>query len=72
MGTCYQPIERTPRQIDQDIALMKGAGFNVVRMGIVKCCYSPGTAPFPSFWNPPGNRATTSMCWRSLFPLMSF
>jgi len=33
VGTCYQPIERTPEEIDQDIALMKRAGFNVVRMG---------------------------------------
>lgn len=33
VGTCYQPIERTPEQIDRDIALMKRAGFTVVRMG---------------------------------------
>jgi hypothetical protein len=26
VGTCYQPIERTPEQIDQDIARMKRAG----------------------------------------------
>src|SRR5579859_7408823 len=33
VGTCYQPIDRSPEQIDQDIAIMKRAGFNVVRMG---------------------------------------
>jgi beta-galactosidase len=33
VGTCYQPVDRTPDQIQRDIALMKEAGFNVVRMG---------------------------------------
>ncbi|WP_343732808.1 beta-galactosidase [Duganella sp.] len=33
VGTCYQPVDRTPEQIRNDIALMKQAGFNVVRMG---------------------------------------
>ena len=33
VGTCYQPIDRSPEQIDHDIAIMKRAGFNVVRMG---------------------------------------
>jgi hypothetical protein len=33
VGACYQPIDRTPEQIDGDIAIMKHAGFNVVRMG---------------------------------------
>src|SRR5581483_6566773 len=33
VGTCYQPIERTADEIDHDIALMKKAGFNVVRVG---------------------------------------
>ena len=33
VGACYQPIDRSPEQIDQDIAIMKRAGFNVVRMG---------------------------------------
>lgn len=33
VGACYQPIDRSPLQIDQDIAIMKRAGFNVVRMG---------------------------------------
>ena len=33
VGTCYQPIDRTPQQFDEDIAIMQRAGFNVVRMG---------------------------------------
>jgi beta-galactosidase len=32
VGTCYQP-DRSSEQIDRDIAIMKRAGFNVVRMG---------------------------------------
>ena len=30
VGACYQPIDRSPQEIDNDIAWMKGAGFNVV------------------------------------------
>jgi beta-galactosidase len=33
VGTCYQPVDRSPAQIKRDIALMKAAGFNMVRMG---------------------------------------
>ena len=33
VGTCYQPVDRSPEQIRQDIALMKQAGFTMVRMG---------------------------------------
>lgn len=33
VGTCYQPVDRTPEQIHRDIALMKKAGLSVVRMG---------------------------------------
>ena len=33
VGTCYQPIDRSPEQIRQDIAIMNAAGFNMVRMG---------------------------------------
>jgi beta-galactosidase len=33
VGTCYQPIERSPEEVDRDIALMRKAGFNVVRLG---------------------------------------
>jgi len=33
VGTCYQPVDRTPDQIHRDISLMKRAGFTVVRMG---------------------------------------
>jgi beta-galactosidase len=33
VGSCYQPIDRSPEEIDRDIGIMKNAGFNVVRMG---------------------------------------
>lgn len=33
VGTCYQPVDRSPEQIRQDIAIMKNAGFTMVRMG---------------------------------------
>jgi beta-galactosidase len=33
VGTCYQPIDRSPKEIDNDIAIMKNAGFTVVRIG---------------------------------------
>ena len=28
VGTCYQPVDRSAEQIDRDIAIMRGAGFN--------------------------------------------
>lgn len=33
VGTCYQPVDRSPDEIRSDIAIMKKAGFKVVRMG---------------------------------------
>ncbi len=33
VGACYQPFDRTPEQVRSDIAIMKKAGFTVVRMG---------------------------------------
>jgi beta-galactosidase len=33
VGTCYQPVDRSPDQIKADIALMKAAGFKMVRIG---------------------------------------
>ena len=33
VGTCYQPVDRSPEEIHRDIALMKAAGFKMVRMG---------------------------------------
>ena len=29
VGTCYQPVDRSPEQIRRDIALMKEAGFKL-------------------------------------------
>lgn len=51
MGACYQPIDRTPEQIDQDIAIMKGAGFNVVRMGDLSWdSFEPAQGKFTFEW----------------------
>ncbi|MBW8911781.1 MAG: beta-galactosidase, partial [Sphingomonas sp.] len=33
VGACYQPIDRSPEQIGQDIVIMKTAGLKMVRMG---------------------------------------
>ena len=35
VGTCYQPVDRSPEQVRQDIALMKQAGFRIVEVPIV-------------------------------------
>jgi beta-galactosidase len=51
VGTCYQPIDRTPAQIDQDIAIMKRAGFNVVRMGDLSWdSFEPAQGKFDFDW----------------------
>jgi beta-galactosidase len=33
VGTCYQPVDRSPEQVKADVAIMGRAGFNVVRIG---------------------------------------
>jgi len=51
VGTCYQPIDRTPEQIDRDIAIMKHAGFNVVRMGDLSWdSFEPSQGNFDFEW----------------------
>jgi beta-galactosidase len=51
VGTCYQPIDRTPTQINQDIAIMKHAGFNVVRMGDLSWdSFEPAQGKFEFEW----------------------
>ncbi len=51
VGTCYQPIERTPEEIDRDIALMKRAGFNVVRIGDLSWdSFEPSQGKFDFGW----------------------
>lgn len=51
VGTCYQPIDRSPEQIDQDIAIMKHAGFNVVRMGDLSWdSFEPSQGKFTFEW----------------------
>jgi beta-galactosidase len=50
-GTCYQPIDRSPAQIAQDIAIMKKAGFNVVRMGDLSWdSFEPDRGKFSFEW----------------------
>ena len=51
VGTCYQPIDRSTAQIDHDIAIMKGAGFNVVRMGDLSWdSFEPSQGKFDFAW----------------------
>ncbi|MGA2672036.1 MAG: beta-galactosidase [Terracidiphilus sp.] len=51
VGACYQPIDRTPEQIDRDIAIMKRAGFNVVRMGDLSWdSFEPAQGKFEFEW----------------------
>jgi beta-galactosidase len=51
VGTCYQPIDRSPEQIDLDIAIMKNAGFNVVRMGDLSWdSFEPAQGKFDFEW----------------------
>ena len=51
VGTCYQPIDRSPQQIEQDIAIMKRAGFNIVRMGDLSWdSFEPSQGKFEFEW----------------------
>jgi len=51
VGTCYQPIDRSTAQIDHDIAIMKGAGFNIVRMGDLSWdSFEPSQGKFEFEW----------------------
>ncbi len=51
VGACYQPIDRSPEEIDRDIAIMKQAGFNVVRMGDLSWdSFEPSQGKFEFGW----------------------
>jgi beta-galactosidase len=51
VGACYQPIDRSPEQIASDIAVMKRAGFNVVRMGDLSWdSFEPSPGRFTFEW----------------------
>jgi len=51
VGTCYQPIDRSPEQIDGDIGIMKRAGFNVVRIGDLSWdSFEPAQGKFEFEW----------------------
>ena len=51
VGTCYQPIDRSADQIESDIAIMRGAGFNVVRLGDLSWdSFEPDRGQFDFAW----------------------
>ncbi|USI74861.1 beta-galactosidase [Sphingomonas morindae] len=51
VGTCYQPIDRTPAQIREDIQVMKRAGFTMVRMGDLSWdSFEPQEGQFTFAW----------------------
>jgi beta-galactosidase len=51
VGTCYQPVDRSPEQIRQHIALMKEAGFTMVRMGDLSWdAFEPAEGQFEFAW----------------------
>lgn len=51
VGTCFQPIDRSPEEIDRDIAIMQRAGFNVVRMGDLSWdSFEPSQGKFEFAW----------------------
>ena len=51
VGTCYQPVDRSPEQIRKDISLMKQAGFTMVRMGDLSWdAFEPSEGQFEFAW----------------------
>jgi beta-galactosidase len=52
VGTCYQPVDRTPEEIHRDIALMKAAGFTIVRMGDLSWdSFEPSEGKYEFAWS---------------------
>jgi beta-galactosidase len=51
VGTCYQPVDRSPEEIRKDIALMRAAGFTLVRMGDLSWdAFEPSDDDFQFAW----------------------
>lgn len=51
VGTCYQPVDRSPEEIRRDIALMRDAGFTLVRMGDLSWdAFEPSDSHFQFEW----------------------
>ena len=51
VGTCYQPVDRSPEEIRKDIALMRAAGFTLVRMGDLSWdSFEPSEGHFEFVW----------------------
>ena len=51
VGTCCQPVDRSPEQIDSDIDTMKRAGFTIVRIGDLSWdSFEPAAGKFTFEW----------------------
>lgn len=51
VGTCYQPVDRSPEEIRKDVALMRAAGFTLVRMGDLSWdSFEPSEGHFEFAW----------------------
>ncbi len=51
VGTCYQPVDRSPEEVRKDIALMRAAGFTLVRMGDLSWdAFEPSDGDFHFAW----------------------
>jgi beta-galactosidase len=51
VGTCYQPVDRSPDEIRRDVALMRDAGFTLVRMGDLSWdAFEPADGQFQFAW----------------------
>ncbi|HXK08633.1 MAG TPA: beta-galactosidase [Vicinamibacteria bacterium] len=51
VGTCYQPVDRSPEEIRRDVALMRAAGFTLVRMGDLSWdSFEPSEGAFQFAW----------------------
>ena len=57
MGTNYQPVDRSPDEIQRDIALMRRAGFSVVRMGDLSC-NTPDKPAISNLWPTAGRKGS--------------
>jgi beta-galactosidase len=68
VGTCYQPVDRSAAQVRTDIALMKRAGFKVVRMGDLSWDYfepAEGEFTFATFDSIMDEMNAAGTTWRS-------
>ncbi len=51
VGTCYQPVDRSPEQVRTDVDLMRQAGFTMVRMGDLSWdAFEPAEGKYEFAW----------------------